>query len=276
MSTFIPWCRFKSPRRKSNACQSQPTVLIDCSSQSQQRYHVSTHKSEQSGTSQLEYEAVLNRNNKCLEERLINSVRKLYPFQQINCSLENVEERVQLHISRFKRALSKARVYAKRPSYEAGFVLWIACHLFDLMQEKPFCFYCGKRFNDSDFMGPEVQLEHFIPRSKSSVSADIDPFLRRAYPAHHPHRIVLACANCNGIKSNHSDKDFLQVLHYPEAFFKGRRYRPDRREQLREFAAIYYFFIVAPQGYADRNGIGFVDASAHWEARRASYRKRWH
>lgn len=138
---------------------------------------------------------MLKSNNERVRMRLINRVRKLYPCQQINCSLGTVEQRIQLHTSLFKRSLSKATAYAKRSSYEAGFVLWIACHLFDLMKKNPFCFYCGKSFNGSDFMGSEVQLEHFIPRSRRRVPPALDSIQERAYTAHHPHRIVLACPN---------------------------------------------------------------------------------
>jgi 5-methylcytosine-specific restriction endonuclease McrA len=219
---------------------------------------------------------MLNGNNKPVRMRLINRIRKLYPSQQINCSLGAVEQRIQLHPSLFKRSLSKATAYAKRSSYEAGFVLWIACHLFDLMKKYPLCFYCGKSFNDSDFMGSEVQLEHFIPRSRPPVPFAIDSIQKRVYTAHYPHRIVLACPNCNGIKSNLSDKEFLQVIHDADSFFKARRYGPDRRTQLREFAELYYYFLMAPQGYAERHGIAYVDVAVYWEAHRSRYRARWH
>ena len=221
------------------------------------------------------YQVMLNCTNERSTERLINRVESLYRSQQINCSLEEVERRVRSNTDRFKRSLSRARRYAKRRSYEESFVLWIACHLFDLMKDKPSCFYCGRSFEDFDFMGTEVHLEHFIPRSKSPTPIDITLFGIRAYTAHHPHRIVLACPTCNRIKSNLSDKGFLQIANDAEAFFGVRRYRPQRRQQLRDFAEIYYWFVAGPQGYAERHRIEYVDAEAHWQARRARYRQRW-
>lgn len=112
-------------------------------------------------------------------------------------------------------------------------------------------------------MGSEVQLEHFIPRSRPPVSSAIDSIQKRAYTAHHPHRIVLACPNCNAIKSNLSDKEFLQVIHDADAFFKARRYGLDRRTQLRLFAELYYYLLMAPQGYAGRHEIACVDVAIY-------------
>src|SRR5262249_8437433 len=159
----------------------------------------------------------------------LGSIRTLHRSQCVDYPVEEVERRYVLNPVRFRRALSKAKAYARRGSFEYAFVLGIACHLFDLMELEPWCFYCAKPFSDSDFNGPNVHLEHFIPRSKSPLP---DLFGRLPYFAHHQHRIVLACADCNSIKSNHSDEDFRHIVLDAEAFFRGRRYTHDRKEHL--------------------------------------------
>lgn len=209
-----------------------------------------------------------------MTDRLIEECRKLYPHQQVNCPWGEIEQRIRQDASLFRRALHKVRRYAKRNSIESSLNLWNACHVFDLMVSLPFCFYCGKRFTKEEFMTQEVQLEHFIPRSKPYVPPAA-PFDGRLRTPHHPHRIVLACASCNRIKSNLVDADIQQIISDPDGFFAKRRYRPDRREQLSDFAEIFYWFIAAPRGYASRHGLEFSFAQAHWEKRRKKYRQRW-
>lgn len=56
--------------------------------------------------------------------------------------------------------------------------------------------------------GLECTLKHFIPRSRSPLRTATDLSGMRVHTAHHPHRIVLACPNCNGIKSNFRQRSF--------------------------------------------------------------------
>jgi hypothetical protein len=202
-----------------------------------------------------------------LEESLIRWARKCYPHQGINCSQSAVEDRIREHPPLFSRARAKARRYTKRLSYESGLLLWNTCHLFDLITHYPWCEYCRRAFSEQDFMGPVVHLEHRNPRSSPQVS-DIDLWPGRLYTAHHPHLIVLACASCNIIKSNLCDADLQKIVENPASL-------PEGKEHLRDFAAIYYIHIVAPQGYAAYHGIDFIDVPAHLEQLQEAYRRKW-
>jgi hypothetical protein len=204
-------------------------------------------------------------------ERLVRRLEKLYPSQVINDAPEKVEQRVRLNPARFKRALFKAKAYANRDSHQRAYILWIACHLYDLMEKWAWCFYCGKPFNDHDFLGPDVQLEHFIARSKSPMP---DLFGRLPYDAHHPHRIVLSCRACNSIKSNHSSSTLAQVAHDPEAFFKTRRYTRNRKEHMKDFAELYYP-LTRTEEYAEHNKITLAEAQGNLKSVQERYRRKW-
>lgn len=197
-------------------------------------------------------------------------IRELYYSQQIPFSIEEVERRATENPSPFRRTWKKAESNCKGDSNARRRVLWIACHLFDLA---PHCYYCGQEGS-----ADSLTLDHFNPRSKPGTSIAIGSagIEYRKHEANHPWNVVWACGHCNKLKDNLCSKDFQRILDDPLGFFRESRYSANKRKRLRAFAEIYYLFIAGRQGYAERHHLNFADVLAHWEARRKSYRERWH
>lgn len=206
----------------------------------------------------------MNNNNKArLSDRLKERAKMMFDSQNMSRSLNEIFEIIENNPEIFDRCLKRAKSY-KNLNFGNGIentTLWIACNLVESINQAPYCYFCGKTITRDEFMKGKVHLEHFIPRKEGGI--------------HQPVNITLACRQCNTLKSSLTDEDMLKILNDPAGFFSGRRYNIKRKEQLIDFAEIYYPRIAGLHGYAERHVISGHRIRNHWEELRRCYREKW-
>ncbi|AVV49147.1 HNH endonuclease domain protein [Leptospira santarosai] len=89
--------------------------------------------------------------------------------------------------------------------------------------------------------------------------------------------IVPTCKDCNLLKSNLSDEDFLIIFRMPEKFFSNRyiKSREMKKEKLKDFSAIIFQRLVSGEEYRQTFNITIYDQRRHQDDLKASYRMKW-
>lgn len=183
--------------------------------------------------------------------------------QEISYSWDEIETLVRWNPELFNRALSRARnaKYVKRSGSRGDVSLWIACNLVETMRKAPWCYFCARPITREEFLNAGAHVEHFEPRSNAGT--------------HEPANVTLSCANCDELKSHLTGDDFQAILDDADSFFAAHGREGKRREQLEEFAEIYYPRIAGLGGYTQRHGIQIRQAHGHWETLKGHYRRKW-
>ncbi len=194
-------------------------------------------------------------------ERLRKRIIKLYDSQNKTRDINEVLDIFEHDPDLFNSCLKRAKSYTYKDKGYIKNTLWIACNIVESLKEAPFCYFCGRSINRDDFIKGEVHIEHFIPRSEGGP--------------HHPINITLSCKQCNSLKSALTDDDFMKVLNDPSNFFSNSRWSDKRKEQLIDFAEIFYPRIAGLQGYKERHKTCGQNIKKHWEKRRRKYRDKW-
>jgi hypothetical protein len=134
-----------------------------------------------------------------LAEKLVKTSQRLFRYDQpVLCSLDEIETLIRKDAVLFERALTKVRRYANRHPAEKALNFQNACHVYKLMVGRPWCQYCCRQFSRCELLGPEMQLDHFYPRSKKYESAHNDFLPDRVFKHHHYHRLNLIAAAATG------------------------------------------------------------------------------
>lgn len=206
----------------------------------------------------------MNNNSKLrLENKILRSIKKSYDSKYMPRTIDEICEIVRYDPVLFERCLKRAKSYMNNNSEKRvkNISVWIACNLAESLRKNSICYFCDRKLTRKDFLNGEVHLEHFDPRSNKGVNE--------------PGNITLACKQCNLLKSNLTDEDFIQILTAPDDFFFNKGYNKIRVEQLRDFAEIYYPRIEGLSGYAKRHDISSNNIRIHWDGLRQRYREKW-
>ncbi|EMO44196.1 HNH endonuclease [Leptospira santarosai] len=141
--------------------------------------------------------------------------------------------------------------------------LWIALNVTDSYLKRSQCYYCGSIFKLTDYFSGAVHIDHFNPISKTGQ--------------HLAGNIVPTCKDCNLLKSNLSDEDFLIIFRMPEKFFSNRyiKSREMKKEKLKDFSAIIFQRLVSGEEYRQAFNITIYDQRRHQDDLKASYRMKW-
>ncbi len=199
--------------------------------------------------------------------RLLEKVKRLFKIEQCSYEWNQVESIVVRDPELFESGLKRAsqRLYVKDTPKNERLTLWMACNICETLEKAPRCYFCSRQLTRDNFIndGVCVPLEHFIPRDDGG--------------SHTPANLTLACRICNSIKSNLTDDDFRLILKSPDNFFalKRQRVTPEKKQELIDFAEIYYPRISNLRDYAVRHGIDPIDARKHWENKQSEFRDKY-